>query len=259
MTAYTENIKAEIEKALKSLAKHDSDRRIAAEIRPILYANLDRKRVDYFIDGKIARVSEYVNKVAAQYKLLSPLLKKIQVERSRDEWQALFERMVKWAYNFLLRKNFPANGATQDIAEECATEAAITMLDAHFPYDTDFDPWVHVLVLNTCRKFLSKDAKYPLISQESIDDLSDRLVDHTDSDPRDRDKSEESWDDLLRAIAQLPEARRQVIELIFFKGLKPSDVARKMGRSVGAIYNLQFNTLVELRKILDQSRDKFNE
>ena len=64
---------------------------------------------------------------------------------------------------------------------------------------------------------------------------------------------------LLEIIAQLPPSRREVIELIYFRELSPKEVAKIMKKSVGAIYNLHFNALQDMQKILSENRDIFNE
>jgi DNA-directed RNA polymerase specialized sigma24 family protein len=41
--------------------------------------------------------------------------------------------------------------------------------------------------------------------------------------------------------------------------MKPDEIAKKMGKTVGAIYSLRFNALNDLRKILSRNRDNLNE
>jgi len=64
---------------------------------------------------------------------------------------------------------------------------------------------------------------------------------------------------LLEAISQLSDSREQVIKLTYFKGLSPKEAAEKMEKSIGAIYNLRFYALEDLRKILGKNRNSINE
>ena len=58
-----------------------------------------------------------------------------------------------------------------------------------------------------------------------------------------------------RAIAQLPERRRQVIELSFLEQLSDLEICQRLGGSVGAVRVLRFRALEELRDILQNSDD----
>ena len=258
MSLILDEIKAEIERHIEALAA-ERGRELADKLRPILYTNLDRERIQAFTDGDSDRLREYIRQVADRYQALNPYIHEIQFEWNETAWETLFQRLQIWAFNFLVRKGFQATPATQEIAAECASDAASTLLKAHFPYDTEFDPWAHIIVQNVCRKFIRTATKRSVIPEESLLSLDETLQISVDSplDTQDFGKSLEAG--LSDAIARLPEARRQVIILIYFDGMSSSEAAKKMGKSVGAIYSLQFNALEELRKILTGIRDNLNE
>jgi RNA polymerase sigma factor (sigma-70 family) len=253
-----EDIKSEMEKALKSLEEQKGNE-IAIRIRPILYTNLDRGRLQDYIEGEISRVDDYVWRVEDKYLHLSVFIKDLQTDRVESVWAPLFEQMCVWANNFLRRKSFFANITTQEIALGCATEAAINLLHAYFPYDTDFEPWVHVIVQNACRKFIQKETRKSTIPQQDIiesDDVINELIDPTGQDPQYLlDSEKDLWED----VGKLSLDRRQVIEYEYVHGLSPNEIALKMGKSIGAIYSLKFNALQDLRKILVKTRDNLNE
>jgi len=253
-----EEFKAEIEKVLESL-KQEKGEEIVRMVKPILLTNLDRGRIQLFVDSQVSRVREYAWQVARNYPELNPYLHQLQSEKVSNVWEPLFERMRTWAYNFLVRKGFKADETTQDIANECATEAAVNILGAYFPYDTEFDPWAHVIVQNACRKFIRKGMKKSAIPEESIVDIDDEMVSLVDPPIENRGGAEEPVTDLKEALSYLSNSRRQVLELIYFEGLSPEEAARKMKKSIGAIYSLQFNALVDLRKILSKIGDSLNE
>jgi len=248
---------SEIEKALKSLAKH-KDKDLVSKISSILYANLDRKRVQKFIEGNNESVGEYVIRVVERFEVLYPYIHQLQIERADDIWDPLLKNMQRWAYRFLVKQGFDTSKNTWESAKECAGDAARSILMAYFPYDTDFEPWARVVVRNVCLKFIRSGTSDPPILEESLEDLEDTLWSFSGS-IQDEDRKANEHSDLLAAIEKLSSARRQVIEMKYFQDLSPIEIATKLGKSVRAIHSLQFRALEDLRKILMQNRNKFNE
>lgn len=242
----------EIEKAIDAL-REEKGRDLAVKVRAILYANLDRKRLQKFIEGNPAAVKEYVQRVTEKYQRFHSYMHQLQIERSNEVWSALLVDMRKWAYLFLRKKGCIENETTWENAKECANDAARNILKAYFPFDTDFEPWARVVVQNTCLKFLRNNAKDVPILEESLDHLEGLL--HSSGNV----EFSAEHSDLLAALSQLPEARRYVIEMKYFQGLAAGEIAEKTGKSVRAIHSLQFRGLEDLRKILTQNRNKFNE
>ena len=258
MPLQVEDIKTDIENSLIVLSEQKGDE-IAKRIRLILYTNLDRGRIQSFVEGDINLVRDYILRVADEYINLSPFINKLQNERTTVVWEPLYKKMVSWAFNFFIKKGFIANITTQEIATGCATEAALNILRAYFPYDTDLEPWACVIVQNTCRKYIRGATKKSIIPQQNIVDLDESLENLKDPSYQDQDHIKDLQSDLLEALAKLSPARRKVLELIYFHELTPVEIANKMNKSVGAIYSLQFNALHDLRKILSENRNNINE
>jgi RNA polymerase sigma factor (sigma-70 family) len=253
-----ETLHHQLEQALKRLAESRGDE-LARQIKPILLANLDRGRIQRFLEEKADHVQSYVWHVADGFSTLHIYLHKLQTERDPEAWHPLYERMQTWAYNFFLRKNFAADDHTREIAIECATEAAIQLLNSHFPYDTDFDPWAHILVQNTCRKYIHNSLKKSVVPQEKQVELEDDLADLNHLPLEAQMLMTELGTELESALAQLSEARRSVIRMLYFDGLDLEEIAKKLDKSAGAVYSLHFNALGDLRKILSAIRDTLNE
>jgi RNA polymerase sigma factor (sigma-70 family) len=256
MAPEIEEIKLEIEKALQSLSDQEGSE-IIAKLEPLLYTNLGRGRIQGFIEGDLKHVREYVWKVAKNYRNLSTIVHRLQIERSSEIWEPIFLKMQTWAYNFFIRKNFYSDVNTKGIAAECANEAAIIMLNAHFPYDTDLDPWVHTIVLHTCQKYIRRGMlprKYQAnsIPFEELENIPDSATQHFEA-------LSNFQGELSDALSRLPAPRRQVIELMYFSGLSPVEIAGEMGKSVGAVYSLHFNALLDLKKIMSQTGKNINE
>jgi RNA polymerase sigma factor (sigma-70 family) len=244
-----EDIRTEIDRTLQSL---EAEPQTIASIRLVLHTNLDRGRVENFIGNDIRRVGEYAQRVLEHYVHLHSYIRSLQKERTDEAWQPLFKRLQVWAYNFLIRKGFVPGFSTRAIAEECATEAALRILDAHFPYDTDFDPWAHTTVTMTCFRFFRDGTKKSAIPPKNLVELDEQLPNLEDSDF----KNQDDRNVLLQAMSGLSEARRQVIQLHYLDDVPLPEIATLMGKSAGAIHSLHFNALQDLRKILDKNRDK---
>lgn len=251
-------IKEEIERTLFLLKEREKDETIS-KLRAILYANLDRGRIDGFVDSNIANVQKYVLRVINHHERLSPLLNELQVARSTEAWQPLFGRMQKWAYNFLLGQGFYVSQETANNANACATEATIAILDAHFPYDTEFDSWAHVLVQNTCRKFIRKSTRKSIIPQQQLVSLENTEILKLDNSLKDERQQKEFADELAEVLKLLSQSRKDVIDLHYFQGYSFPEIATKMNKTIGAIHSLHFNALRDIRKILYQNRNNLDE
>jgi len=253
-----EQFQRELDNALKKLEKTEGEVP-THKLWSILLANLDRGRVQTFVGEEPARIFGYVCLVVQNFSTLNPYLHQLQTEKRRSAWEPLYKRMQTWAYNYFIRKGFFADNYTREIAIECAGDAATTILKAHFPYDTEFDPWAHTIVQNACRKYIEKSLKKSTIPDEKQIELEDELADSHSPLLEINALQKEMGRELLEALNQLSEARRTVIQSIFFDGLSPEETAKNLNKSVGAIYSLQFNALKDLQKILDTNRDNTNE
>ncbi len=258
MNSDSEALLPALEAALQRLAQHQSDE-LAHQLRPILLTNLDRGRIQTFTAGRSDQIPAYLESVASNFTTLHTLIHQLQIERSPEAWTPLYERMQTWAYNFFLRKNFTAGDHTLELAAECAAEAAAALLTAYFPYDTDFDPWAHILVQNSCRKYIQKSLQKSVVPEDKKIELNDDLIDPPEPLPEWQTLQKELGTQLDEAISQLPELRRAVIQMLYFDELEPAEIAQKLGKSLGAVYSLHFNALADLRKILSTTMDNLHE
>lgn len=69
-------------------------------------------------------------------------------------WEPLIEQLEYWAYNYLRRRDCPPGAETVRLSRALATEAALTLMHAEVPYNTDFEPWVQILVQDVVRRRL---------------------------------------------------------------------------------------------------------
>ncbi len=248
MHLQVEEIRLEIERVLTSLEEQGNE--LTLKLRPILATNLKKGRVQSFIQDDIDNVSNYVQRMLDLYQRFHVEIEQLQTDRTSNAWELTFNKMQCWAYNWFLRKNFYPGVDTQEIASECATEASTKLLKAEFPYDTDFEPWAHVIVLHICQKYIQKGMKLEtqlgkMVELEKLSNIADSAID-------DLKNQKEINTHLLEALAKIPTQRRQVIVSIYFDELSPPEIAKKMGKSISAIYSLHFNALIDLRKIMSE-------
>ncbi|MGD8455294.1 MAG: sigma-70 family RNA polymerase sigma factor [Anaerolineales bacterium] len=247
--AYSENHLIEkIEEVLNSITS-ERDSQLVSKVKPIIHSNYDRGRLQAFIEGKDDFIEDYVKRVIENYSRLSSYLHQLQIERDDDVWRELLDQMQSWAYSYFLRKNFVPGEDTLEIAKTQATEAAITILDAHFPYDVEFSPWARVLLIHTCQRYIRKAIRKSEIPSKKVVSI-DLVSELTGSLEKNPELSGEVKLDIIKAIEELPEVRRQVIVMLYFEGKTPKEISLSLKKSVGAIYSLHFNALNELRKIL---------
>jgi len=258
MSLPPDEIKSEIEKALEVLSEQKGTESVA-KIRLILYANLDRGRIQNFVEDDITRVIEYIWRVAENHQHLNGVLHQLQIEKANEAWELVLKQMEKWAYRFLLKKGYQEVATTWENAKECASEAASKLLRAYFPYDTEFEPWAHVIVQHVCMKFIREGSKDVPIVEESYDALEDVLESLNDSTLWVTEGKNDLFGELMEAVDQLTSLRRTVIVMKYFKDSSPAEIAEKLGKSIRAVHSLQFNAIHDLRKILTKIRDKYNE
>ncbi len=248
MTTNNKQIITSLEKSL-AIMKNQKGDDFVAKIKPILESNLDRGRIFSFIEGNFDLIHNYVSRVADHYENLSAYIFELQVTRSNQVWEPLYRKMQRWVFNYFLKKNFSNDTNTQNIAEECATEAALNILSAYFPYDTDFEPWAYVVVQFACLKYIRKETRASVVPYKKLIALDDALNHIVDPVSQKQQQQNELHDVLLTAISQLSESRRQVIELLYLDGMSPGEVASQIGKSISAIYSMRFNALIDLQNI----------
>lgn len=250
MSTQDETVTHQIENSLEIVTGRDGEE-IAAGIRPILFANLKNGRLRTFTENQPERVQGYVLRVADHFIRLHGYITKIQVEKDDLVWEALLTQLRKWTYSYFVHKGFEPTHTRAEIVPGQANEAAIQLLKAHFPYDTDFEPWAFNIVKATCLKFMRTSMKKAAIPARNLIELDDTLESWIE-DPAARpdDIRNEMLTSLMAAINQLPPVRREIIIQKYFYELPSEKIAENTQKSVAAVYSLHFNAIESLRKIL---------
>ena len=247
MPVNEDDLRVEFEQGLYSI---DVDRgeKFSAKIRPIILENLKNGRGNFFLENiPNATPRDYVLHVVETYERLCPFIQEVQIERSPDYWESLYEDLQRLAYSFLRKKGLFPSESTFRIAVDCATEAAISLIQAQFPYDTDFEPWAYNFVKYACLKYIEKAAKRSnnikeVIFQDGV--LDEFIVPEMNS---------HKWGmiiDVINAYLKLTENRQQVLQLRYECGLSSKEIAIRMGKSVSAVDKLHFDAVRQLRQLL---------
>ena len=93
------------EKAIETVLKHFDPRR-ANKIRPIIYANLARGRINAFLSNDNHSLEEYIQIVAENYLAMSDYLYQLQVARSRKLWHELMVQIHQWGHAWFQRQGY---------------------------------------------------------------------------------------------------------------------------------------------------------
>ncbi len=263
MSWEAEALQLALEHALHSLAEQRGAELVTA-VSPIIFTNLDKGRVQTFLEQSDCSPIDYTWRVADIYEQWHTYLQVVQIEQRDDVWRPLYKKLQTWAFRHLPRIGYPAYASREDHIQQahaCAAKAAITLINAYFPYDVNFEPWAYVLLRNVTHKHMNRTLKPRLEAQKQeveLDAWDDWLQNLEDPTGHDAQRLVELRADLLRAIDQLSsEARKQFAILYYFEYKSFEEIATQMNKSPNALYKLHADTLANLRKIWDESRDKY--
>ena len=110
-----------------------------------------------------------------------------------------------------------------------------------------FSSWLYRIAHNQVVDHLRKRSKQPATLQEELPIASDG---RGGIDPEQVTERNFSIEQLLRATEKLTVAQREVISLRFTSDLSTAEVAKIMGKSLGAVKALQHSAILALREAL---------
>jgi RNA polymerase sigma factor (sigma-70 family) len=242
--------KKKVDAHLRTLAA-DRGEMILTEVRSILFSNLDRGRIKKFTEQNSIDLQAYVLRVVQLYEKLREYLRSIQVDKADTEWIALKARLDHWAYSYLRKKGFRSTQETIKLSKDYASDAAITILNAYFPYDTEFEPWAFVLLQNVCRQKISKATRKSKIPDHLISELDDdlwRLADPGSVDIEGQTGMRQLIQDAIEKLST--RQKKQIIQLRYFKGFSFKEIADQLDKSINAVYKSHFDAMNDLHEIL---------
>lgn len=163
----------------------------------------------------------------------------------RDAFGAVFDR----CYPAIYRYAYARLGRVAD-AEDAAAEAFASALGAlpRFRWrGAPFESWLFRIAASKVTDSVRRRARageLPILA--ATDDAQN------EADPARLVADAERRNGLLDAIERLPPAQREVVLLRFFGERPLAEVAKSMGRSVGAVKQLQFRALTRLSEMVER-------
>jgi RNA polymerase sigma-70 factor, ECF subfamily len=158
---------------------------------------------------------------------------------------ALYEEYFDKIYRYIVLK---VGNETE--AEDMTQQVFLNALKSISSYKWQgypFSSWLYRIAHNQVVDHLRRRAKKPATLNEELPLASDG---RGGADPQQVTERNFSVEQLLAATEKLTVAQREVISLRFTSDLSTGEVARIMGKSVGAVKALQHSAIVALRKVL---------
>lgn len=246
-----DDILEELEVEIERLRVEEPE--IGAVVGSILLENRADGRIEKFFNSKTEdTVSDYVDRVVKYYKKCNGYVSRIE---SDDEvaWDHLLEKLRKWAYAFLKKKGVPFQADLFQIANDCANDACLRLLNVRFPFDVHYESWACRVVQNVTLNYIRQHTDKIEYADIDLNEAHEWLQALSVPDGASR---VENRIDLLDAISQLnSEDRQRFILLYYFSGKSFVEIAEILDRTLNALYKLHFDALENLRKILGEASD----
>ncbi|HLF26281.1 MAG TPA: sigma-70 family RNA polymerase sigma factor [Anaerolineae bacterium] len=205
------------------------------------------------------QIEQYIDRVIACYLDEYPRVKQL-AEGDSCTWLWLVDLLARRAYHMLQRWQVSSLQANQEAAD-FAQLACESISQALFPYDVAFSAWATLILKNHVRKRYTRSPD--LIDRnpftESLDAIHSLQPENNQSlydmlaDPLSEAlfKQVDDQEQLTQAIACLSShTQRDVITFSYLHGLSDELIARRLGKSKQAVYNLRHRALRQLRNIL---------
>jgi RNA polymerase sigma-70 factor (ECF subfamily) len=151
----------------------------------------------------------------------------------------LFERHHVKIYNFFLRLTGD-RGNSEDLTQEVFFR--ILKYRATFRQESKFTTWMYQVGRNVHNDFLRKHKKEMPLDEVWVDEPSPGLQ------PDQQTQQEQDAALLHKALSLLPPARKEVLVLSRFQGMKYNDISRVLGCSLSSVKTQVHRAIKDLRK-----------
>ncbi len=155
----------------------------------------------------------------------------------------LFERHSRPLFNYYLRMTGDRS-ASEDLVQDVFFR--ILRYRQTYKEGTPFQAWMYRIARNTRIDVFRKTKREVELDSERHDTPDRSAL------PSDRLAASEQMDLLRRALAALPEDRREVLILSRYQNLKYEEIARLLDCGVGAVKQRVFRAVRELREIYSE-------
>ncbi len=232
------------------------------QVARIVHENLDSGRFERFQIGRTPSrpltLPDYIELVL--HNVCSEQARIAALERGdAAAWQQLGAFLAARAWRMIRRFRLMSKADTE--AWDFAHDACLTIFEERYPFDVAFEAWATVILKNIIltRYMRSSDGIDRSRAVESIDRPHSfgaaevakfqKLLSNGGSP--DTFEQVENQMVLLDAIQQLKsKAQRHIIQYAYFEELDDVQIAKRLGRSKQAVYNLRNRALARLRQLL---------
>jgi RNA polymerase sigma-70 factor (ECF subfamily) len=152
-------------------------------------------------------------------------------------WQEVFENHFQGIFRLAYARTMD-RAAAEDIAAEVFAEA-FRGIKRYEYRGLPFRAWLYRIASNTIADHLKTRSRRPAVSLAEVEDLLPAA-----------EEDIEGRADLVAAIGTLPVPQQRVLLLRFVNFMSLQEVAQVMGKSLGAIKQLQFRAVAALREKL---------
>lgn len=248
-----ESLAAQLRAALAILGAENPE--IAAAIAPILWRSCRLGRIQKFLkNDRSLDMMGYVRRVAEHFDAERDHVEAL-LAGDEKRWLPLYVLMQKWAYKLIEHRLLGGAPAAllRDRALACANSAALVILEKPFPFDVRFQMWVYQVVRNICLRHiadeLQRNGSGRPGDEEPLDDEDNHQLNPAPTSELELLTHERQLE-LLDAVAQLSELRRQFIWLHYYEDKSFEAISALMNRKMNALYKLHHDALQELKSIL---------
>lgn len=171
---------------------------------------------------------------------------------SLQEKQSQLEGLYNECFKKIANYAFARIGDTTE-AEDIASDVFIKALDALKTYQDRGIPmrsWLFKIAHNLVVDHLARKGKQKVVPLDTATDIPE------EDDPVNTAETNLEMERVNRAMSNLTEEQREVVNLRFFSGLSSKEVASLMNKKDGAVRQMQFEALAKLRNALNQGNSK---
>ncbi len=237
-------------------------------VTQLVSANIATGRFERFTAGDSRRsatvLAEYVD--AAIYHARRESARVSALERGDETaWNQLRDLLIRRADRMV--RQFHQSDAVHATALDFAQQTCLVIFDQRYPFDVSLDAWAVTILKNIVLEHFTRSSD--VLRHPNTPDSLDRPVDGESGAPtalgdfipdaRARVPFDRIDDQtlLIDALNRLnSQAQQQVILWTFLDELDDDEIARRLGKSKQAVYNLRQRALRRLEKIVQTPRKK---
>ena|SRR5438874_7345208 len=160
-----------------------------------------------------------------------------------DALSSLYDSHINQVYRYALARLGNVHDA-EDVAEEIFLKM-LAGLPSYSWRKLPFAAWLMKIAHNEVISFLRRNGRR---AQDT--ELPDGLIDKQNDDPAETTERLLALEDMRLAVAQLPEAQREVIVLRFASGLSIADTARALAKNENNVKVLQHKGMQRLQVLM---------